>query len=192
MRQANSPPDRQIWLNPPTHAHRAQNAVAPFAWPRHHMDPALPQSQPQECLGSHSTKLSYWDFSTPSNPGQRATANTGREPCREPAGESEPCTQDSDCRRRMETLRTKGNASRAKTTGSRATRESWAVRQSSHTAGRVGDAEFSWTRIVSDEAGFHTSRWRREGNSQSCEQIGAQAWPCEGGFEGAGQALGSD
>jgi len=56
-------------------------------------------------------------------------------------------------------LRTKGNASQAKMTGSRATRESWAVSQSSHTAGRVGDAEFSWTRIVSNEAEFHTSRW---------------------------------
>jgi hypothetical protein len=73
-------------------------------------------------------RLSYWDFSTPSNPGRRATANAGREPCGEPAGEPERPTQDSDCRRRTETLRTKGNASRAKTTGSQATRESWAVR----------------------------------------------------------------
>ena len=64
--------------------------------------------------------------------------------------------------------------------------------QSSHTAGRVGDAEFSWVRIVSNEAEFHTSRWRREGNSQSYEQIGGQVEPCEGEFEGAAQAFASD
>jgi hypothetical protein len=66
------------------------------------------------------------------------------------------------------------------------------VPQSSHTAGRVGDAEFSWARIVSNEAEFNPSRWRREGNSQSYEQIGAEVEPCEGGFEGAVQALASD
>jgi len=66
------------------------------------------------------------------------------------------------------------------------------VLQSSHTAGRVGDAEFSWARIVSNKAEFNPSKWRREGNSQSCEQIGAQVEPCKGGFEGAIQALASD
>ena len=71
-------------------------------------------------------------------------------------------------------------------------RESCAVPQSSHTAGRVGDAEFSWTGIVSNEAEFHTSRRRREGNSQSYEQIRAQVGPCEGGFQGVVHALASD
>jgi len=29
-------------------------------------------------------------------------------------------------------------------------------------------------RIVSSKVEFYTSKWRREGNSQSCKQIGAQ------------------
>jgi hypothetical protein len=139
----------------------------PFAWPHHHMDPGLPQSQ--ECLGIPLNPDSRIGISRrrPIQAREQPPMQVG--PCREPAGESERHMQDSDCRWRMETLRTKGNASRAKTTGSRAKRESWAVPQSSHTAGRVGDAEFSWARIVSNEAEFNPSRWRKEGDSQSYE-----------------------
>jgi hypothetical protein len=43
----------------------------------------------------------------------------------------------------------------------------------------VGEAEFSWARIVSNEAESDTCKWRREGNSQRCEQIGGQVKHCD-------------
>jgi len=35
----------------------------------------------------------------------------------------------------------------------------------------VGEAEFSWARIVSNKAESDTCKWRREGNSQHYKQI---------------------
>ena len=53
----------------------------------------------------------------------------------------------------------------------------------------IGEAEFSWARIVSIETESDTCKCRREGILRCSEQIGGQSKTCKGTFKEAAQKL---